>query len=389
MSGLVVDYGPDVEDAIARLVVEIERTPAVHARYAPRWLATALLDEDPGLVGPLSAIDGGARLVEARDELLNDLRDTLGEQADTAIAAARFQTANTIAHAATIGQSGNGRDRTDRIDAVLTNRYLGIPIFLALMWAVFKITTDIAGAFLDWIDGAVSGPIAHFVESLVSLVGLEALRHAEVEQVCVVSGDEHIGRLQVPVNDSLSVCVGEGTRHIPQQGKRILDGYGTFPSENRPQGLALDVRHHVVGESLDLPRVDQCNDVRVGEPSGEADLAGEPVRAEPLRDLGTHDLENDQPVVLTLPGEEYNRHASPSQLTDDPVASVEGFVQQAGQIRRLGIVPSRSIRRQFDQGAIQDPLRIPMCFEHLLHGGQDRGVLEILLSEPVGPLSLG
>ena len=173
MSGLVVDYGPDVEDAIARLVVEIERTPAVHARYAPRWLATALLDEDPGLVGPLSAIDGGARLVEARDELLDDLRDTLGEQADTAIAAARFQTANTIARAATIGQSGTGRDRTDRIDAVLTNRYLGIPIFLALMWAVFKITTDIAGAFLDWIDGAVSGPIAHFVESLVSLVGLD------------------------------------------------------------------------------------------------------------------------------------------------------------------------------------------------------------------------
>ena len=40
------------------------------------------------------------------------------------------------------------------------------------MWAVFKITTDIAGAFLDWIDSAVSGPIAHFVESFVSLIGL-------------------------------------------------------------------------------------------------------------------------------------------------------------------------------------------------------------------------
>ena len=49
---------------------------------------------------------------------------------------------------------------------------LPLLIYFALMWAVFKITTDIAGAFLDWIDEAVSGPIAHFGGSLVSLVGL-------------------------------------------------------------------------------------------------------------------------------------------------------------------------------------------------------------------------
>ncbi len=173
MSGLVVDYGPDVETAIADLIGEIEQTPEVSERYAPRWLATALLDEDPGLVEPLTVLDGGDRLVATRDRLLEDLRSALGEQADTAIAAARFQTANAIAQAAIVGQTGKIRDRTDRIDAVLTNRYLGIPIFLALMWAVFKITTDIAGAFLDWIDSAVSGPIAHFVESFVSLIGLD------------------------------------------------------------------------------------------------------------------------------------------------------------------------------------------------------------------------
>lgn len=173
MSGLIVDYGLEVEGAIARLVAEVERTSEVAARYTPRWLATALLDEDPGLVGPLSKLDGGAQLVATRDALLGDLRRALGEQADTAIAAARFQTANMIARAATIGQTGKSHDRTDRIDAVLTNRYLGIPVFLALIWAVFKITTDIAGAFLDWIDSAVSGPIAHFVKGLGSLVGLD------------------------------------------------------------------------------------------------------------------------------------------------------------------------------------------------------------------------
>ncbi|MGB5433701.1 MAG: ferrous iron transporter B, partial [Acidimicrobiia bacterium] len=172
MNGFIVDYGPDVESAIARLVDQIDQTSAVNARYSPRWLATALLDEDPGLAEPLLWLEGGPELIVTRDRLLEGLRRELGDSADTAIAAARFQTANTIARAATSESTHHSRDRTDRIDAVLTNRYLGIPIFLALMWAVFKITTDIAGAFLDWIDVAVSGPIAHFGESLVSMVGL-------------------------------------------------------------------------------------------------------------------------------------------------------------------------------------------------------------------------
>ena len=49
MSSFVVDYGPDVESAIDRLVGQIERSPKISASYSPRWLATALLDEDPGL----------------------------------------------------------------------------------------------------------------------------------------------------------------------------------------------------------------------------------------------------------------------------------------------------------------------------------------------------
>jgi Fe2+ transport system protein B len=50
----------------------------------------------------------------------------------------------------------NGRlALSDKIDKVVTNRILGIPIFLALMWAVFKVTTDVA-APLIWIGWLIS-----------------------------------------------------------------------------------------------------------------------------------------------------------------------------------------------------------------------------------------
>jgi ferrous iron transport protein B len=49
---------------------------------------------------------------------------------------------------------------------------LGIPIFLAMMWVVFKITTDVAGPFLDWVDGVIGGPITNWVVAILGVVGL-------------------------------------------------------------------------------------------------------------------------------------------------------------------------------------------------------------------------
>lgn len=45
---------------------------------------------------------------------------------------------------------------SDQIDDVLLHRWLGIPIFLALMWLTFKLTFDVGGIFTNWIEMAVS-----------------------------------------------------------------------------------------------------------------------------------------------------------------------------------------------------------------------------------------
>src|SRR5690606_9731014 len=45
-----------------------------------------------------------------------------------------------------------GRDMTDRIDRVVLNRALGIPIFLLMMYLMFLFTINIGGAFIDFFD---------------------------------------------------------------------------------------------------------------------------------------------------------------------------------------------------------------------------------------------
>ena len=172
MSSFRIDYGSDVEAAIDRLIPAVTVAPEVAERFDARWLAVALIDEDPGLAEQVEQLPGGDEILRLRDQLLADLRSKMGTSADTAIAGARFQMVNDIVQAATDVTGQRERTRTDRIDAVVTNRYLGIPIFLAAMWVVFKLTADVAGAFLDWIDGTVSGPVEHLVRSLVTTIGL-------------------------------------------------------------------------------------------------------------------------------------------------------------------------------------------------------------------------
>ena len=53
---------------------------------------------------------------------------------------------------------------TDKIDRVVLNRFLGIPVFLAAMWFVFKLTFDVSAPFADWLDGAINGPLTRWVE---------------------------------------------------------------------------------------------------------------------------------------------------------------------------------------------------------------------------------
>ncbi len=63
------------------------------------------------------------------------------------------------------------RELTERIDKVVLNRFLGIPIFLAAMWLVFKLTFDVSGPFADWIDGVTSGPLKRLAAALLGSIG--------------------------------------------------------------------------------------------------------------------------------------------------------------------------------------------------------------------------
>ncbi len=170
-STFVIDYGADLEPEIASIESIIEEHPAVRDRFPARWLALELLEDGDDLRLRLADLPGGAEVLVAADEAHERLLERFGMTASVLVPNGRYDWINTLVTEA-VTHDDDRQSASDRIDRVVTHRWMGLPIFLASMWVVFKLTVDVSAVFLDWIDGVMGGPISRWMASLVQAVGL-------------------------------------------------------------------------------------------------------------------------------------------------------------------------------------------------------------------------
>ncbi len=168
----LVDYGREIENEIATLQHFIAKNVALTKNYQSRWLAIKCLEQDQEVLAMLEKDLSAAPIQEAVQKSLEHLQEVFGDDVDTLIADRRYGWINGLVKEAVDKSTLDNRTLSDRIDKILTHRFLGIPIFLALMWVVFKVTTDLSGPLLDWIDGVISGPITNWVSTIMAGIGL-------------------------------------------------------------------------------------------------------------------------------------------------------------------------------------------------------------------------
>jgi ferrous iron transport protein B len=138
-------YGGAVEAAVARL----EPFLAANGSRQPRWRALKLIEGDPVLAGEL-----GGRLENDVSAARDLVAQASGEDPDIVIADARFSFVTGIVESAVTRPREASRTLSDRIDHVVLNRFLGIPIFLLMMYVMFVFTIRIGGAFIDFFEQA-------------------------------------------------------------------------------------------------------------------------------------------------------------------------------------------------------------------------------------------
>jgi ferrous iron transport protein B len=167
-----IDYGREIEQEIVIIQKTLDRMPVLHDHFPSRWLALKLLEQDPEITHQVKSYDESEQLFNTVQNSIRHLKSIFGEDVDTIIADRRYGWINGLVKETVQISPGKQTNITDQIDKIVTNRFLGIPIFFAFMWLMFKFTTDVSAPFLDWIKFVIEGPISRWVISLLQALGL-------------------------------------------------------------------------------------------------------------------------------------------------------------------------------------------------------------------------
>ncbi|MDR9403920.1 MAG: ferrous iron transporter B, partial [Halothece sp. Uz-M2-17] len=143
----MIPYPAAVEEALRELVPWVADY-AKHRVVNPRWITLNLLAYDDQVAPELSTPELVTKIAEYR----RHIHQRLGEDLDIIIADSRYGFVQHIVQSATENQRELAKTRSDQIDQVVLNRWLGIPIFLGVMYLMFLFTINVSGAFIDFFD---------------------------------------------------------------------------------------------------------------------------------------------------------------------------------------------------------------------------------------------
>lgn len=142
----IVKYAAPIEQAVEQLLPEI--APIANKNKAdPRWLALCMLEGDK-----LARRMAGAEMADRLATMQEETEQALGDDIDISLADSRYGFVNQITGATLNKKHQLKRSTSDRIDRIVLNRAIGIPLFLLVMYLMFMFTINIGGAFIDFFD---------------------------------------------------------------------------------------------------------------------------------------------------------------------------------------------------------------------------------------------
>ncbi len=149
-------YGPEVEphvEALAGLIRE-----KTGQRRRARWYALKLLEDDAETKRRLSEIctEGLDEIHNTSHRLRRHIHGVCGDDAEIVLADRRYGFISGACAEAVKRTGPTRREISDKIDTILTNRYLGLPIFAALMFLVFQFIFTIGNPAVDFLDAQLS-----------------------------------------------------------------------------------------------------------------------------------------------------------------------------------------------------------------------------------------
>ena len=171
-----INHGHEIENGIANIQKFLKGNDLLRLRYSTRWLALKLLEKDSEAERVIRELPEAEQIIEVRDVAVHRVKEETGTDSETAIMDAKYGFIRGALQEAgyEMGTKENTYKVTHQLDALITNRWLGFPIFFFLLYLMFEATFTLGQYPMDWIDAGVSW-LGDFVSQNMSEGPLKAM----------------------------------------------------------------------------------------------------------------------------------------------------------------------------------------------------------------------
>lgn len=152
---ILVHYGKELESAIDELRHLLEQSPFESRGIAIRWYAIKLLEEDELVEKQVKELENGSRILDIRNTHLRKIENIYHEDAATLISEKRYGFIMGALGETVKKAPENRIDLSEKIDSLMTNRFLAYPIFALFMWLLFQATFSLGAYPMEWIESGV------------------------------------------------------------------------------------------------------------------------------------------------------------------------------------------------------------------------------------------
>ena len=150
--GVHIDYGFEAQEEMNKLERIVKKDRALVKQYPWRWLIVKMLENDSSVLDIVSKSSVAEEAKTQNEKSRHHLQLHFGDIPETILADRRYGFISGACTEALKPSIEQRHDLSDRIDKVILNRILGIPLFALVMYAIFKFTFTFSEPMVGWFE---------------------------------------------------------------------------------------------------------------------------------------------------------------------------------------------------------------------------------------------
>lgn len=150
-----VNYGAEINQSLEKLTGLIDGNKSLTDHYHALYLAIKLLEHDKPTFNTLSGFPDTSAIAATAEKEIARLEKINGERIDTILTDAKYAFIKGALKETYDLAPEQKRKAGHDADSILTHKWLGFPVFLFFMWAMFQTTFTLGSYPMDWIDAGL------------------------------------------------------------------------------------------------------------------------------------------------------------------------------------------------------------------------------------------